>query len=104
MCRFGQASHHESGGRETLAAQSVVLVHHLHGQFARGHQHQRGDSGCLILQQVFDDGDQEGQRFAGPGLSGGKYVLARKRFRNGGGLHGSGNGELRGGQPVLHIL
>ena len=48
--RFGQASHYQGCGRQALAAQGVVLVHHLHGQFARGDKHQRGDSGRFILQ------------------------------------------------------
>ena len=38
---FGETTDDKRRGGELLAAQRVVLIHHLHGQLARGHKHQR---------------------------------------------------------------
>ena len=73
---FGQSTDDQRRRAELLAAQRVVLIHDLHGEFARGHQHERRDTGRFLLQQAFDHGDQERERLAGPGLRGGQHVFA----------------------------
>ena len=57
----------------------VVLLHNLHGQFARGNERQRSDSRSLVLKQLLDHRDQECQGFSGSGLRRGEYVLACQR-------------------------
>ena len=45
LVSFRQAAYDQGRGRQFRAAQGVVLIDHLHGQFARRNQHQGGDSG-----------------------------------------------------------
>ncbi len=89
LSAFGQAADDKSRGRQLLASQIVVLLHDLHGEFARGNQRERCDSGSLILEQPLDYRDQERQRLAGACLRGREHVLACKRRRNRGCLHRS---------------
>jgi len=47
---FGKSAHHQSRGAQLLAAQQVVLLRYLRGQFARGQQHQGGNSRRVLAQ------------------------------------------------------
>ena len=73
---FGKAADNQSCGLKLLAAQSVVLLQDLHGQLARRHEHQGVDAGSVLLQELLDHRDEEGQRFAGSGHGGSEHVFA----------------------------
>ena len=80
------------------------MLGHLHGQFTRGDEHQGVYAARFILQQTFNNGNQEGQRLAGAGLGRCQDVLSCERLRNGRGLHGSRRGEARRRKAVLAVL
>ena len=50
---FGKTADDECRRRELFASQGVVLLHNLHGQFARGNQHERRDSRRVFRQEAF---------------------------------------------------
>jgi hypothetical protein len=62
---------------ESLAAQGVVLRHHLHGEFTGGNQRERRDPGSLFLQHALDDWNQERECLARSGLRGREHVFTR---------------------------
>ncbi len=92
-----------AAGISCLPRKRVVLLHDLHGEFARGHEHERADAGRILLQELFDYGNEEGQRFAGSGLRGSEYIFTFERLRNRSGLHRRRHGKLRRRQLLLHI-
>ena len=101
LVSFRQAAYDQGRGRQFRAAQGVVLIDHLHGQFTSRNQHQGGDSGFpgirfCGLKQALDDRDQKGQRFAGSSLGRGEHVFAGKGLRNGRGLHRGRDGKVKG--------
>ncbi len=104
LLSFGESADDQSRGRELFAAQCVVLLDDLHGEFARGNEHQRGHSRRALLQEPFDDRDQEGQRLAGACLSRGEHIFAFKCLRNRGGLHRRRLRKASGRQPFFHVL
>ena len=101
---FGQSAHDQRRGGELLAAQRVVLIHDLHGQFARGNEHQRRDSRRFFCKQALDDRNQERQRLAGSCLRGRQHVLAFQRLRDRRGLHRSRRRKFGECQPLLGVI
>ena len=100
---FGQTANDQRRGAKQLAAQRVVLLHNLHGQFARGDQHEGRDARSLFLQHAFDHRNQERQRLAGAGLRGRQYIFSRQRLRYRRSLHWSGNRKLGKCEPLFHV-
>ena len=47
---LGQSAHDQRRGGKLLPAQRVVLIHNLHGEFARGNEHERFDALALSTQ------------------------------------------------------
>ena len=102
--RILRESAHDLGrGRKSAPAQPVVLRHDLHGQFARGDQHQRGHAVALLRQQSLHDGQQKGQRLAGAGLGRGQNVFSLERRRNRRRLHRGGVDEFLRRKPLLQV-
>ena len=66
---FGQSAYDQGRRRKLGAGQGVVLINHLHGQFASRDQDECCNAGLnRLLKETFDDWDQESQGFAGSGL------------------------------------
>jgi len=85
---FREAADHKRCGRELFPSQDVILLHYLHGQFARRNQHEGRNSRRILRQEPFNYGNQECQRFAGSCLCGREDVLAFHGLGNRRGLHG----------------
>ena len=90
-----KSADNDGGCGKLPAAQGVVLLGDLHGQLARGNEHERGDSGRVLREKLFHHRDQERERLAGSCLRGGENVLALQRLRDGRSLHRGGQREIR---------
>ena len=96
---FGHAADHQGHRLRGTGANGAEVLLHLHGQLPRGQQDQRMGAApfhllgapCFCLLEHFNDGDEETERFAGPGLRRGQHVAAFQRGRNGPGLHRRGS-------------
>jgi hypothetical protein len=81
-------------GNATRAQIVSVLVDglgNLHGQFARGHQHQRHGRGPVLVGiEQLQNGQREGRGLAGSGGRLTEQVLAGNEMRDGLALNGSG--------------
>ena len=62
------------------------MIDDLHGEFARWHEHERGDAGGGSLEQPLHDRDKERQSLASAGLGGGEHIFAFQSLRNDRGL------------------
>ncbi len=60
----------ESRSPQLLAAQLLILLLNLNGQFPCWHKHQRLNAGTAAVQEPFGYGNQEGKRLAGSSLCG----------------------------------
>mmetsp|Transcript_19346 Transcript_19346/g.40476 ORF Transcript_19346/g.40476 Transcript_19346/m.40476 type:complete len:323 (-) Transcript_19346:343-1311(-) len=97
------SSHDEAIGLAVLPVGYDVLAHpvDLHGQFASG----RDDDGAgavaggeFGLVEEFDDGEEEGEGFAGAGFGSPDEVFAREEGGEGQGLDLGHAGEVQGGE------
>ena len=102
---FGEAANYQGGGAELLAAQDIILIDDLHGEFASGDEDEGSDAFGLgrSFQQLLHDWDQEGEGLAGAGLGGGENVFAFKSLGDSCGLHRGGRDELCGRQALLGV-
>ncbi len=48
LLRLGQSADDQRRGAKLLPAQRVVLIHHLHGEFPCGNEHERFDPLALV--------------------------------------------------------
>jgi hypothetical protein len=103
LCAFGESADYACRWLKLSAAEQVVLLDDLHGEFAGRNEDQRGDPGRIALEQALHHGDQKRQRFAGSGLRRGENILALERLRDSGGLHRSGCRELCSRQTLLGV-
>ena len=86
---LGDAADHERGLGHVLAAQLFVLFVDLHRKFTSRQQDQSVRLTRGLFAEHFDDGDQEGEGFAGSGLGGADDVFAIESGLDGALLNGS---------------
>src|SRR5690242_6869184 len=99
--RFGQTARDQRGRREASSTKEIKLRRYLHGEFARGDEHQRGNAGRGRLGEPFDHRNEKRERLARAGLGGGEHIFALHRRWNRGGLNGRGNDEVCRRQSLL---
>ena len=71
--------------------ESLHLILDLHGELARGRQHERPRPRRLrrgLVEETLEDGDQERRRLTGSGFRARDHVAARERHRNHAALDG----------------
>ena len=58
------------------------MIGDLHREFARGNEHEGGDSQRFVMKKFLHNRNEEGKSLARTGLRGGKHVLAGEGLRD----------------------